>query len=218
MITDRSKLATLLSIALALASLPVAADTLDFTATVTSSTDPTVGTSIFGELTIDPGYYFLGGGVHEGVGEIAFMNATQFSLTSNGTLIFGETFPGSTPPTQTPSTSTLTTRMCGITPTFCPGYQAYSFNGSVADLTLNFQGDNVSNDLSFNPQQLTLANFTSATFDLTYLNNTVLGTITSDTFTPSPVPLPASVWLMLSGIVGLGAVMRGRRTARPLLT
>lgn len=30
---------------------------------------------------------------------------------------------------------------------------------------------------------------------------------------PSPVPLPASAWLMLSGVIGLGAMARKRRTA-----
>jgi hypothetical protein len=53
-----------------------------------------------------------------------------------------------------------------------------------------------------------------------------LGSISTYTFTtpeglmvdvsntpPSPVPLPASAWLMLSGVVGLGATARRRRAA-----
>ncbi len=32
-------------------------------------------------------------------------------------------------------------------------------------------------------------------------------------YTPAPVPLPASAWLLLSGVVGLGAMARKRRAA-----
>jgi len=33
----------------------------------------------------------------------------------------------------------------------------------------------------------------------------------------APVPLPASAWLMLSGVAGLGAMVRKRQTALGIL-
>jgi hypothetical protein len=63
-----------------------------------------------------------------------------------------------------------------------------------------------------------------ATFTINpYLSNPA---ITVNTFAPTdtqyagmnvtvnPVPLPASAWLMLSGMLGLGALVRAPRTAR----
>ena len=82
-------------------------------------------------------------------------------------------------------------------------------NGLPSTLYLDFTGT------TSTPVSLSTIMYSNSVSFLTFGSMTVdlSGTLSDTPYSPPTVPRPASAWLMLSGLVGVGAMARKRRAA-----
>ncbi len=199
--------------AVALLSGPVAADAayeqIDFTAGVTGiSGVPNAGTVISGVITFDPSSAVLSPASGSNYAYYSFSAPATFKMTTNGGFSL---------------TQTLTA--FNVADGGSIGQEYWVFDADVGTvnqttfsrLELTFSNNTptgVISNLNF-PQSINLAEFQFKTslYDVfspqDVLTNQLVGNVNAVSI--SPVPLPASAWLMLSALAGIGVSARKRR-------
>ncbi len=216
------KIARLIAAALLAAPLAVNAASVmyEFTGTITSATGiyASAGPTVTGTYTIDvaaeiPSQSLLpisitstwiseanGGSVYEKPTPSALVFA---STLNSGGVTYSNSTPGST------GSDSFVEGSVGIPNEYIAGDQEYSGPGTYVYSQFILYGSSGSTPWDVNGLPV-FSNASGGNAGELYSNGSsseLLYTITSMT----PVPLPAALWLMLSGIAGLGAFVRNRR-------
>jgi hypothetical protein len=218
---------------LALLVGPVAANatavTYDFTGNVTGASGiyASAGATVTGTYTIDVGagnpsqsvlpVSFSSNWYSQALGGTAYGGPTPSSLVFASTLSSGGVTYSNTTPSSAGSDSLVegfVDRGSGTLPNtyFADDAESSNSNNSVQSDFRLYGGTGA--DAPFDASGLPV--FSNATSNSGTLESDNLGLVSQLTYTITslaPVPLPASAWLLLSGLVGVGVMARKRRIA-----
>jgi hypothetical protein len=208
--------------------------TYDFTGVITGSvgaySSVASGTLITGTLTFDYANGSISGTVGDQLGiwvssvqgGSSYGTAPPSALVFSSTAQFGAfTYSSSAPGAYSSTSSAVGQGSFGSPPSLVFSEQQRASSSSQTTFSaIDFVGDSFSSFVPYTSDGLPLLPSSSQGYTAAQLGN-FLGSTANDvnfsitSLTPvslTPVPLPATVWLLLSALVGVGVMVRGRRS------